>query len=51
MTTPSKFLVEGVGKGSIPGCMDFGIVDEVIQVTGVVDRAARLIDYANRNLD
>ena len=27
--TPGKFLVEGVGKGSIPGCMDLGLVDDV----------------------
>eukprot|EP00092_Neocalanus_flemingeri_P020508 GFUD01022215.1.p1 GENE.GFUD01022215.1~~GFUD01022215.1.p1 ORF type:complete len:379 (-),score=110.49 GFUD01022215.1:100-1236(-) len=33
LTKPKKFLVEGVGKGSIPGCMDFGVVDDVIQVT------------------
>jgi len=33
MIEPKKFLVEGVGKGSIPGCMDFGVVDDVIQVS------------------
>ena len=33
MTKPSKFLVEGVGKGSIPGCMDAAVVDEVVQVS------------------
>ena len=27
---PEKFLVEGVGKGSIPGCMDFSVVDQVL---------------------
>ena len=27
---PEKFLVEGVGKGSIPGCMDFSLIDQVI---------------------
>ena len=27
---PEKFLVEGVGKGSIPGCMDFTLIDQVI---------------------
>jgi hypothetical protein len=26
------FLVEGVGKGSIPGAMDFGVVDSIVQV-------------------
>ena len=24
--------MEGVGKGSIPGCMDFAVIDDVIQV-------------------
>jgi len=33
MTEPGKFLVEGVGKGSIPGCMDFNVVDQVIKVS------------------
>ncbi len=33
VTKPSKFLVEGVGKGSIPGCMDAAVVDEVVQVS------------------
>jgi len=33
LVKPKKFLVEGVGKGSIPGCMDFDIIDDVIQVT------------------
>jgi len=32
LVTPKKFLVEGVGKGSIPGCMDFSVVDDVVQV-------------------
>jgi len=33
-TVPAKkFLVEGVGKGSIPGCMDFSVIDHVIQVS------------------
>ena len=27
-----RFLVEGVGKGTIPGCMDFSVIDDVIQV-------------------
>ena len=31
--SPGKFLVEGVGKGSIPGAMDFNVVDEVVPVT------------------
>jgi len=29
---PGKFLVEGVGKGSIPGCMDIDVIDEVLPV-------------------
>ncbi len=33
VTKPAKFLVEGVGKGSIPGCMDANVVDDVVQVT------------------
>ena len=28
-----KFLVEGVGKGSIPGAMDFKVIDSVVQVS------------------
>ena len=32
LVQPQMFLVEGVGKGSIPGCLDFSLVDEVIQV-------------------
>ena len=32
LVQPEVFLVEGVGKGSIPGCMDFSLIDEVIQV-------------------
>lgn len=28
-----KYLVEGVGKGSIPGAMDFSIVDAILPVT------------------
>ena len=31
--TPKKFLVEGVGKGSIPGAMNFKVVDDVLPVT------------------
>jgi len=30
---PGKYLVEGVGKGSIPGAMDFSLVDAVLPVT------------------
>jgi len=30
---PGKFLVEGVGKNNIPGAMDFGVVDDMIQVS------------------
>jgi len=33
LTQPVKFLVEGVGKGSIPGCMDFKKIDDVVRVT------------------
>ena len=33
LTQPVKFLVEGVGKGSIPGCMDIEIIDDVVRVT------------------
>ena len=33
MTTPKKFLVEGVGKGSIPGCLDPSMIDRVIRVS------------------
>lgn len=33
VTQPLKFLVEGVGKGSIPGCMDFTVVDDVLKVS------------------
>ena len=32
LVSPQKFLVEGVGKGSIPGCMDFSLIDDVVQV-------------------
>ena len=31
-----KFLVEGVGKGSIPGAMDLKLIDSVIQVSDQV---------------
>jgi cysteine synthase len=30
---PGKYLVEGVGKGSIPGAMDMSLVDAVLPVT------------------
>ena len=30
---PGKYLVEGVGKGSIPGAMDFSLVDAILPVT------------------
>jgi cysteine synthase len=33
VTSPGKFLVEGVGKGSIPGAMNFDLIDDVIPVT------------------
>ena len=36
LVSPQKFLVEGVGKGSIPGCMDFSLIDDVVQVKVVV---------------
>jgi len=31
--TPGKYLVEGVGKGSIPGAMDMDLIDAVLPVT------------------
>jgi len=31
--TPQKFLVEGVGKGNIPGVINFDVMDDVIRVT------------------
>ena len=31
--TPQKFLVEGVGKGSIPGCINFDLIDDICPVT------------------
>lgn len=31
--TPKKFLVEGVGKGTIPGAMNFDVIHDVIPVT------------------
>eukprot|EP00092_Neocalanus_flemingeri_P007978 GFUD01008608.1.p1 GENE.GFUD01008608.1~~GFUD01008608.1.p1 ORF type:complete len:344 (-),score=99.87 GFUD01008608.1:92-1123(-) len=33
LTKGKSFLVEGVGKGSIPGCLDFSVIDDVIQVS------------------
>ena len=33
ITKPKKFLVEGVGKGSIPGAMHFDVVDDICIVT------------------
>jgi len=30
---PGNYLVEGVGKGTIPGAMDFALIDEVVQVS------------------
>jgi len=30
-----SFLVEGVGKANIPGCLDFDVVDDVVQVSDV----------------
>lgn len=33
LVTPASFLVEGVGKGSIPLAMNFDVIDEVIRVT------------------
>jgi cysteine synthase len=30
---PAKFLVEGVGKGSIPGCLDAAVIDDVVCVS------------------
>ena len=31
--TAKKFLVEGVGKGSIPGCINFDLIDDICPVT------------------
>mmetsp|Transcript_7904 Transcript_7904/g.12782 ORF Transcript_7904/g.12782 Transcript_7904/m.12782 type:complete len:691 (-) Transcript_7904:214-2286(-) len=31
--SPGKFLVEGVGKGSIPGAMDFKLIDQVVPIS------------------
>lgn len=33
LSKPGKFLVEGVGKGSIPGAMDFGVIDSCISIS------------------
>ena len=33
LTKKGKFLVEGVGKGSIPGAIDFRVIDDVLPVT------------------
>lgn len=33
ISKPQKFLVEGVGKGSIPGAMHFDVIDKVLPVT------------------
>ncbi|XP_040579508.1 putative cystathionine beta-synthase MT1108 [Lepeophtheirus salmonis] len=30
---PKKFLVEGIGKGYIPGCLNFDVIDDVVQVS------------------
>eukprot|EP00096_Caligus_rogercresseyi_P000367 TRINITY_DN1078_c0_g1_i2.p1 TRINITY_DN1078_c0_g1~~TRINITY_DN1078_c0_g1_i2.p1 ORF type:complete len:344 (-),score=90.00 TRINITY_DN1078_c0_g1_i2:203-1234(-) len=30
---PKAFLVEGIGKGHIPGCLNFDVIDDVIQVS------------------
>jgi len=32
-SSPGKFHVEGVGKGSIPGAMQFSLIDQVVPVT------------------
>jgi len=32
LTKPGKYLVEGVGKGNIPGTMDFKVVDSMVEV-------------------
>jgi len=33
LSKPGAFLVEGVGKGSIPGAMNFDLIDQVIPVS------------------
>ena len=33
MGKKEKFLVEGVGKGNIPGVINFDVMDDVIQIT------------------
>jgi len=38
-----KFLVEGVGKGSIPGAMDFSLIDDVMPVSD--DNAFAMCHY------
>ncbi|MFE7134553.1 PLP-dependent cysteine synthase family protein [Streptomyces sp. NPDC057638] len=37
---PRPYLVEGIGKDSIPGTMDFGVIDDVLRVT---DRESSLM--------
>lgn len=32
LVTPKKFLVEGVGKETIPGAMDVNLIDECVQI-------------------
>ena len=41
--TSERFLVEGVGKGSIPGCMIFDVIDNVIEVTNAGFTPYRLL--------
>jgi len=43
LVKPEKFLVEGVGKGSIPGAMNFDVVDKVLKVTD--EEAFRMCHY------
>jgi len=45
-STPKSSLVEGVGKGSIPGAMDFSAIDEVVVVNDheSFDMCARLCE-------
>ena len=41
--TGGKYLVEGVGKGSIPGAMDFSLIDDVLPVSD--DNAFAMCHY------
>ena len=47
ITKPKKFLVEGVGKGSIPGAMHFDVVDDICVVSD--QEAFDMCSYLARN--